>query len=190
MVTAPIALMLLAGGVPPRTAVAPGTYQVSVCPEPCTGQGVGKPAVVGTLVLTATDINLQRTVVTEFLSDQTDFILYPDLKPNACFVLETRSEDTPLLAGLRRVGLTRWTEAGGVVTMTLYRSPDASDVAAAVVRGDRLLAGPKEEAQIRASSEYRRSFLSGKRTGPPDVNVCIRAAQAELERRGTNEVKK
>jgi hypothetical protein len=56
-------------------------------------------------------------------------------------------------------------------------------VAASVIHGHELLAGPKEEPQIRVSSKYRRTFLSGKRKGPPDVGVCIRAAQEELDRR-------
>jgi hypothetical protein len=167
-----------------RPSVIPGTYEIRVCASPCSDDPRQRPGVQGSLVIFRGDLDIARlpNAEREYLEDQTDFILYPNIKPNACFVLETTNEETPLLAGLRRLGFTRWEEAAGVLTVTLYRSPDASDTSAGVVQGDSLLAGEPEAARIAASSRYKRSFLAGERTGDPDVSVCVRAATTEIAR--------
>src|SRR4029453_3468662 len=112
-----------------RPSVIPGTYEIGVCASPCSDDSRQRPDVHGSLVVFAADLDMSQLpqAEREYLEDRTDFILYPDLTPNACFVLETTNEETPLLAGLGRLGLTRWEESSGVLTVSLYRSPDASD---------------------------------------------------------------
>jgi len=165
-------------------AVIPGTYKVRVCSTPCTDNPQQLPDVHGWLVIFPNDLDMSRlpTREREYLEGHTGFILYPDIKANACFILETSNEKTPLLAGLSRIGFTRWKQSASVLTVTLYRSPDASDTAAGVVQGSAILAGEPEEPRIRASSTYRRSYLSGERIGDPDFSVCARAARELMKR--------
>jgi hypothetical protein len=162
--------------------VVPGTYKIGVCPGPCNGDSAD---VRGWLIITEGQIDTSAFSGKErrTLLDNSMSLLHPNLKPNACFVLETVKRDTKLLAGLIKVGLTRWDYADGVLSVTLYRSPDASSVAAGVVNGDEIVAGETEEARIRGSSRFRRSFLAGRRVGDPDLEVCRQGVTAETAER-------
>jgi hypothetical protein len=177
----PFALLsvLAAAGV----GIRPGIYSVGICPQPCSPVEAGKADVRGALVLLDADIQSAQVPsgAWSYLEDQSMFIL-DEGKANACFVLDTFDEKARTLAGVTRVGLTRWEVSAGIITVQVYGSPDASSIAFGILSDDLLLAGPQEAARLRASTPYHRDFLSGQRIGDADIGVCIRAAEAELQK--------
>ena len=161
-------------------SIAPGTYEVDVCPGGCTGD----PDVRGYLVLQNQDFDLSSVPVEEleYLLDASGFYLDEKQQPNACFVLDIVNENYETAAGIDRFGFTRWTLTDNVIAVPLYRSAeDAAAVASGVVRWGSIVGGLAEVREIRKLWPHRNDFISAKRVGPVDLSICIEAVRKELE---------
>ena len=105
-------------------------------------------------------------------------------RPNACFAL-VRAEGAETYAGLGRVGLTRWAQEDSIVRVPLYGSPDAGYLARLSVQGDRLRGSGRSRGTFPGAVDTPPDSIIGRRVGPPDRSLCIRAAEAEAARRGS-----
>lgn len=156
-----------------------GTYAVEV--YPALEATTEPPSVSGYLVLEDSTFSLDE--ISEPARSQilrSAFLLArveAEGRPNACFVLEGRSA-TRTYAGLASVGMTRWRhQAVDSITIALYRSPDAGHRATFVLRGNRI--GGRGTSW--GAGDWHRDLpddrIRGRRLGPPDRDLCIRAAE-------------
>lgn len=66
---------------------------------------------------------------------------------------------------------TRWRDVGGIVTVTLWQSPDAGDELRFVVRGNTVRG---EVSRWRWNGEVAYDSVMGSRTGPAEPSQCAR----------------
>jgi hypothetical protein len=161
-----------------------GTYEVEICPQPCEVNREHDPDVKGFIVLFKDELKMSKFTQSEqeYLRDISKFLFEDDnVKPNACFVLKTLNENTKTLIGIIPVGITRYRRIGSIIEIPLFSSADSNDIAASVVMGNDQFKGTKDQAQaIGSYTEHLRTYMSGKRIGPPDIDLCRTAARAEM----------
>ena len=176
-------------GPPDSSAV--GTYELVLCRRTCGFDDSSAALIRATLVLDSTKIPVPDSQADYFAIANasawaTD--LRDDHPESACFVLRetTRPPQTshgvPLVRGVPAVAVTNWRYGldSGLV-LELYRSPDAALRMEAVVSGRQLVgrtraAGPQGEGDIGAR------YVTGRRMGNPEPNVCLQAAPAHWTR--------
>lgn len=165
-----------------------GTYTLTVCRTSCDAS-VGRVLTSGTLVLEKHAYALLEIPdPARGYFDRSQALLiheYAGGNPNACFVFPGNASGT--LAGTTRVGLTRWTRSTrDTLDVRLYQSPDAGydlrlRIGSTALDGQGESWGPWPE-----SENSPLDVVIARRIGPPDRNLCIRAAEhwlQELRRR-------
>lgn len=94
---------------------------------------------------------------------------------NACFAFEPRTTFRTL-AGISRASVTKWESSDGRMSLPLYESPDAVSLVTVYVRGGELH-GYGISAGGGARTAFPRDSVWGRRVGPPDYELCIRAIE-------------
>jgi hypothetical protein len=165
------------------TTVA-GTYEVLVCEGACVGgRTPGNVAVRGHLVLE--DARFPFSEVPEpahsYLERYESLLIQANAEemPNACFVL-ARADRAKGFAGLTPVGFSLWVpDSAGVVVLSLYQSPDAGYVLRIGTHGRELGGTGRSWGVGDAEVDLPADSIIGRRIGPPDRSLCIRAAEYE-----------
>ncbi len=169
----------------PEAGVA-GTYAVEVHPP---GSVADEPSsVTGYLVLEDSTFSLDEVpepARSQFLRGP--FLLAvveAERRPNACFVLEARP-GSRTYAALASVGMTRWRpEPQDSITVVLHRSPDAGYLATLSLRRGRMDGRGTSWGAGDWHMDLPDDHVGGPRLGPPDRQLCIRAAElAAVEHR-------
>lgn len=165
-----------------------GTYEVRICRGPCDQGRPDSSMVTGTLVLEATRYPLSElpaSVVSHL--EKHDFILTvidSDRSPNACFVLN-RVRQPRTYAGLTKNGVTTWeADSVGTYRFPLYHSPDAGYVVHVTVDGGELRGRGRSWGVGDARVDLPMDSIYGRRVGPPDRGICVRALEAEVTAAG------
>lgn len=175
----------LPGTAAPGPAEWPGTYEVTVCTQSCDPAVGGTVLARGHLVLESSAYDPQSVPETArtYFERHSIYLLHSVARgaPNACFVLE-RSEAAAnrTYAGIQPVALTRWTrsDSSGTMRVPLFRSPDAGYVAEVMIQGAALTGTGKSWGSESSDLEGTGDIISGRRIGPPDRDLCLRAAAA------------
>jgi hypothetical protein len=101
--------------------------------------------------------------------------------PIACFVLD-KSRGARTYGGITRVGVTKWVpDTVATVRLPLFHSPDAGYVATLSIRGRELAGRGRSWGHGTGDGPIPPDSIIGRRIGPPDRSLCIRAAEAEAE---------
>jgi hypothetical protein len=156
-----------------------GTYRISVCKtRPCIAGDSTHAVAVGVLVL------LDSAILPAALPASAGRLLtrysHPYRANNACY-------------DLKRIGVNRTSYAGGVagthwklegkdgttITFGLYRSPDAFHSVIAKIRGDHIAGVGRSSGSGVTAVDWPRDTVVATRSGPADVNKCIRASIRE-----------
>lgn len=170
--------------VSPNGSIA-GTYEVVICRQDC--DRPDRALASGRLVLEDAAYPLAevpepaRTHI-----ERRAFILAVidgQRAPNACFVLD-RARGANTYAGITRVGMTKWRpDPAATVRLPLFHSPDAGYVAILSIRGGEIHGrGRSWGGEHAGDGAIPPDSIIGRRLGPPDRALCIRAAEAEAAR--------
>lgn len=162
-----------------------GTYQVSICGGVCAADG-SNLLVTGILVLTPGAFTLERLSEAgqRHLRQRDPWLLVAlsesDREPNACFVLESRS-DASSFAGSMPASITGWRSSDRGIAVMLWVSPDAGYEA--VLRPD----GPDLSGSgfiWGMGGEYRQTTetVTATYVGQPDLERCLRVIEDEAAR--------
>jgi hypothetical protein len=173
--------------VPQGNSIA-GTYDIRLCVQPCDPSHSDSTTLRGQLVLEDDPYRLSELPysVRIYLQWREPYLIYTaEREPNACFTFgERRGRWT--LAGISRAAVTRWRPENGSMELLFFQSPDAASVARVSVRG-RELHGYAISLGGGARQPFPRDSIWGRRVGPPDRALCVRAieekAEAEARRR-------
>ena len=170
----------------PAVDAVEGTYEITICRDACQDEQV---LVRGHLVLESRPYPLDSVPepARSYFRRYEPYLLMPDLEsdPNACFVLR-RNAGARTYAGISRVGLTRWTlgESGKLMGMPVYNSPDAGYVTSFSIRAGELRGQGSSWGGDGEGETLPHDSIIGRRIGPADRALCLRAVEAELARRG------
>ena len=169
---------------PPSALIMGGTYQVSVCEEPCVP---GNPTASGFVVLTDGPIvvgPLSEAGRRYMERDAGTLLLMLgefDREPNACFGLEAHSNQAASI-GVTPAAVTGWYRADGGISILIWVTPDAGYEARLLAdgvdwkgRGYAWYTGKGYHATTEA--------VTLTRIGPPDVGRCVRAIEEAAARR-------
>lgn len=171
-------LALLASAADAQSpAKAAGTYAIWLCPKACSADDSATASVSGYLVLSAEPLDLSSIPVRvrKHLHDRSSNLLRQQELPNACFLLERRTTDLDMMAGIIPVALTSWTARGDTIEVALYASPDALQVVRAVVREGNLAGRGRESGFIGSEFDDDAGAVYGRRTGKADMSRCLAA---------------
>jgi hypothetical protein len=174
----------------PGKAIGPagavdGTYDLTICRGACLPGDSATTLVRGRLVLEEGERGLagisepalrylRRFEPHLFMGEGTG-------APNACFVYAVTGK-ARTYAGGSKVAFTRWERDDSArIAMPFYRSADAGYAATFRIRGDRLAGSGRSWGGYGEGDALPRDSLIGRRIGPPDRSVCVRAAEAELD---------
>jgi hypothetical protein len=97
--------------------------------------------------------------------------------PNACFAF-TRRTGARTYAGIAAVGVTRWSRDTIGIEIPLFHSPDAGYVATLALLGGELRGSGESWGGGTGDEPFPEDSIHGRRVGPPDRGLCIRAAVA------------
>lgn len=186
-----LALLFSACGIQaPRPAASPegplaGTYKILICREACDRPGGALAR--GHLVLEDSAYALSDVPEPARAHiERRAFILAVidgQRAPNACFVLD-QAPRANTYGGITRVGMTRWErDSEATVRLPLFHSPDAGYVATLSIRGGEIHGrGRSWGGEHAGDGPIPPDSIVGRRLGPPDRSLCIRAAEAEAAR--------
>ncbi len=171
--------------VPPPAAPG-GTYRVSICSGACAADE-SNLLVAGILVLTPQPFALDRLseAAQRHLRERDPWLLVAlwefGREPNACFALETRP-GASTLAGTSRARITDWRSSERGITVSLWVSPDAGYAAelrpdGPDLRGDGFTWG------MGGGYQQTTETIFAAYIGPPDLDRCLQAIEAEAARR-------
>lgn len=158
-----------------------GTYAVTMCRGACGG---GAVLTTGTLVIEDQSYSLADIPepARGYFGKTARILMREDAgnAPNVCFVLNKSGRET--LAGSTPVGMTRWTLVeGDTVALRLYHSADAGYDARVAIRSGRLSGIGESWGPWPESENSPPDGVIGRRLGPPDRGICIRAAEERLK---------
>lgn len=171
----------------PRVQEVAGTYDVMMCRGSCEGEAAQVLA-RGRMVIESQPYSVEDmpSPARDYFKKYPDRLLNVDAEgaPNLCFAMRKMAPGT--LAASGRVAVTRWTRGSGdTLLVRLYHSPDAGydarfSLRAGMIAGTGESWGPWDE-----SENSPPDVIAGRRIGPVDRGLCIRAAEerwAELQR--------
>jgi len=162
-----------------------GTYDLQICRGPCDPRRPETEIVRGTLVLESERYPLSALPAgaVSYL-ERMDFeltVIDTERAPNGCFVL-ARTGEARTYAGTTTVGVTRWeADSVGILRLPLFHSPDAGYVARIAVEGREVRGRGRSWGVGDARVDFPMDSIYGRRVGPPDRRICIRAAEAAAE---------
>jgi hypothetical protein len=185
-------VLLSACGIPrsepaasPERSLA-GTYKIVICRKAC--DRPERALASGRLVLEDSAYPLaELPEPARAHVERRAFILaviHAQRAPNACFVLD-RTPRANTYAGITRVGVTKWLgDSGGTIRLPLFHSPDAGYVATLSIRDGEIHGrGRSWGGEHAGDGTIPPDSIVGRRLGPPDRSLCIRAAEAEAAAR-------
>lgn len=176
----------------PSGGLIPGTYTIQLCQGSCdAGENV---VAEGHLVVEAARYSADEIprVARDYFRRYTAALLLGDAggSPNACFALDRKRSHPRTFAGQRPAGLTlAEIYEGDSVSITLFRSPDASHHIIVKPTGKELRGRGVSSGIADAADAYADDSVLARRIGPPDRSHCIRAAEraaSELARPPTS----
>jgi hypothetical protein len=166
----------------PRSAVrpegVPGTYEIEICPDRC--RRGGRRSIRGIAVLEDTTFYVNQLTPTarRYAIEKSRDLLITATHPNACFVFE-RVGTAASYAGKQPIGFTRWyaVEPAGTLRIDLFETHDGEYTARLVLVGDRLSGEGWSLVKNPFDHLIPSDVIRGRRVGPPDRGLCIRAAE-------------
>ena len=163
----------------PSRGEVDGTYEIMMCRGDCDAA-----LVRGHLVLEAHPYPLDSVPQSalSYFRRYEPYLLIGDAEntPNACFVLDL-ARGARTYAGISPVGLSRWTiaDAHGQLAVPLYHSSDAGYLARITIRAGQLRGHGRSWGGHGEAAAFPIDSIVGRRVGPPDRSLCLRAAEAE-----------
>ena len=169
--------------IAPGAASGAGTYAVIVCRERCDPARPEQALARGHLVLEDEPYPLSALpqAVRSYLERYVSVLTAMDAgdAPNACFVL-TRAAGGRTYAGITKVGVTRWLpDSVATLQVPLFHSPDAGYLATLTIRGNELRGSGESWGSGTGDPPFPNDSIVGRRVGPPDRGLCIRAMEGE-----------
>jgi len=110
-------------------------------------------------------------------------VLYAENRPNACFVLQ-QGPHANTYAGVSRVGLTRWSpRPNGALGFPMFQTFDAGYSTRVRVTGRDLVGRGESWGPGATMDSIPPDSIFARRIGPPNLDVCVRAAAQQGPRR-------
>lgn len=165
-----------------RASDIPGTYAVTICAASCDTHTGGRVLTRGHLILEARTFRLASLPddAERYFRKFTALLALAEGEgdPNACFVLQ-QPTSLDVSAGSQPNGVTRWRRAqGDTIHVELERGSHSSYKARFALRGSRLRG--LGQPHVWQSDDPPPDVIEGRRIGPPDRSICIRAAERHL----------
>lgn len=166
------AIGLCFAGTQATQAQMPGTYELTICANRCTGSD--SALVRGFLVLFRDSVHIDTVAAPSRAQLARDLYLVRRASSvNACFFLnrnQTRVNGQELYAGIVYRSFTSWISDGRTTRVALYASPDASYDLIGTFERDIYSGTGKQDNCCRGANFG--TFFRAVRVGDPDLGAC------------------